>query len=214
MACQSCEGCNSCDSCQWCHGCNNCDTCQNCDNKCDGPAEGCLTCQGFCEKSQSVSSRLGGFGWGVSTATDAFFFSRNTWNSIINYINNARADGSKQSSGLSLLGQDTNEFMTAAKFNEVSNAIFNQGTSSSYGQITVTGGPEGSIVYGSYFTALADQASKLKYIYGQCDLCNTKCDDCDKCQGCNLCESSDWSNGVCTSGNSSSDCCESLKPSE
>jgi hypothetical protein len=41
--------CESCDSCESCEGCDSCDTCQTCNESCNGPEEGCLTCEGFCQ---------------------------------------------------------------------------------------------------------------------------------------------------------------------
>lgn len=215
MACQSCEGCNSCNSCQGCHGCNSCNTCQTCDTTCNGPSNGCLSCEAFCESDQLVSSWEGSFSWGVSVSADSLFFSRDTWNKIIKYINKARLAGEEEDSGLSSLSLDTNEYMTADKFNQVSNALFNLGgNSSQYKEKTVYAvgskeKPKGDIVYGSYFTQLADQANHLKYKSDQCDLCNIKCDECNECQNCNKCQTSNSRNGICRSGNTSSDCCES-----
>ena len=215
MSCQSsCEGCNSCNSCQKCHGCNSCVTCQTCNRSCNG-VSGCLSCQSFCQTDQKVSSRQGQFSWGVSVTSDSLFFSRDTWNKIIEYINNARAAGTLSNSGLTALTKDNNTFMTASKFNEVSSALFNLGgNDSAHSKKTVYAvgsneKPEGDIVYGSYFTNLADQANHLKYKSNQCDLCNTGCNNCNNCQGCNTCERGNERNGECKSGNTHSKCCES-----
>lgn len=218
MACQSCEGCNKCNSCQGCHNCNSCNSCQTCDSSCNGPSNGCLQCEAFCETNQTVSSWQGEFTWGVSVSEDSLFFSKGTWNKIIKYINKARAAGDSKdgaTSGLSSLEEDDNTFMTADKFNEVSSALFNLGGNNSiYSQKTVYGvgnpkKPEGDIVFGSYFFELADQANKLKYKSKQCDLCNAGCNNCDECQNCNKCQSNNTRNGLCNSGNTGSDCCES-----
>lgn len=241
MSCQSCEGCNRCNSCQGCHGCNTCNscltcnTCQGCVNcnvcnrNCNGPSNGCLDCESFCETGyQIVSNRVGKFSWGVSTAKDAKFFSLNTWNKIITYINRAYSAGSKSSvSNGSYISKDTNTFMTAEKFNEVSDALFSLGgNNSNYNQRTVyavgsSKKPDGDIIYGSYFVELVDQANKLKYKRSQCDECNTACNNCDECEGCNICQScnicqtgnkcrtSNTRNGKCNSRNTSYACCES-----
>lgn len=217
MACQSCEGCNNCNRCEGCHGCNSCDTCQTCNASCNGPVNGCLQCEGFCQIDQTVSSWQGEFSWGVSVTSNSLFFSKSTWNKIIKYINKARAAGDTTkgvTSGLKALKEDDNTFMTASKFNEVSSALFNLGGNDSIHSkkiVYAVGSderPEGDIIYGSYFTNLADQANHLKYKSNQCDLCNTGCNNCNECQNCNKCLTNNERDGKCKSGNTSSNCCE------
>lgn len=161
----------------------------------------------------------------MSTAKDAKFFSLDTWNKIITYINNAYSDGNKESLvSEEYIDKDTNKFMTAKKFNEVSDALFSlekkeeKRNDSKYNQRTVYAigsdqKPEGDIIYGSYFVELKDQANKLKYRKTQCYECNTACNNCNKCEGCNFCLTGNKKpnnrNGKCDSGNTSYACCES-----
>lgn len=194
--------CEACDSCETCEGCDSCVTCQTCNESCNGPEEGCLTCEGFCQIDQTVSSWAGEFEWKEPVSSNSLFFSRSTWNKIIEYINKARAAGDSENgatSGLSALEEDDNVYMTANKFNEVATALFNLGgNDSDYSQRTVYAvgskeKPEGDIVYGSYFEELEDQVNHLQYKSDQCNSCNTACDDCDSCEGCDDCQSGNTS---------------------
>lgn len=185
MACQNCNGCNTCNG-----SCNSCNTCQG---------SYCLSCQSFCQVGKEVvSSRAGAFTWGegITTESGDRFFSLDTWKKIFTYINNARTAGTygKETTEISM---ENSEYMTAADFNTVSNALFGLGGNS---ETAVKKEVEvGDIIYGTYFSILASQANTLKYKSNQCDRCNTSCNNCVTCQTtCNTCQS----------GNTSSSCCE------
>lgn len=186
-----CASCNvGCESTNSCNKCNSCELCNNpsCEEK-------CILLQAFCGPEGSGQS-VGGFSFNQCVSSDQLFLTKANWNRLITYINNAYARGSKSSGGSSgLPSSDTNIFMTAAMFNKVSDAL--GGLGSSGPNYNVTGGYNGDIILGSYFTNLESYANTLKYKYTQCDRCNTSCDvTCKDCQFCNV-ENCGACNGSC-----------------
>ena len=194
------SGCQKCNSgCQNCNTCQSCNSCEQCNTTCDGNK--CSTSQAFCSTNQSVGS----FSFGVDLSKDSLFFSRATWNKIITYINNAYKKGnasvtnnaqsgtgaqSPGDSGLSSLKLDTEIFMTAKKFNEVSQALGKLGSSGPNLTVYAVGSstkPAGDIVLGSYFKTLEQYANNLMYKHSQCDDCNVACNvKCNTCLKCNV----------------------------
>lgn len=219
MSCQKCDsGCQSCDQ------CTKCDSCESCDKNCNGT--GCLSSQAFCATSQ----RAGTFSFGVPTSKDSLFFSRETWNKIITHINNAYTKGTYSlsnkaqsgtgasgigTSGLAKLSLDTNDFMTAKKFNEVSEALGKLGSAGPGLTVYAVGSekkPAGDIIYGSYFETLETYANNLLYKTTQCNdcnvACNVKCNTCLKCnvENCGSCDNGCQSDAIQT-------CCGSCQSS-
>ena len=194
-------------ACQTCEGCNSCDLCQVCDMSCNGVG-GCLNCESFCQNgNQIVNSN---FYWRdsdgniVTTNTNDRIFTRDTWNSLANFINKAYKAGTEQSaSSRNVVGLETGDYITAEQFTNLSKALFGLGGNDSiYPQRTVYGigsqeKPEGDVVYGSYFFELQNQAQNLRYKMNQCNSCNLGCNNCDSCEGCNTCQINDTKYECC-----------------
>lgn len=148
---------------------------------------GCYTCQGVCDTGQSfckvgkqvVSDKTTDFDFGQCVSAGQILLTRDNWNKIITYINNAYAEGRVQSGGPSGLPRaDTNTVMTAEMFNLVSTALVNLGRVD-YPKQKVN---QGDVIYGYYFENLENYANRLKYKYDQCDNCNIDCNvTCDSC---------------------------------
>lgn len=196
-------GCNSCNRCITCETCNDCLTCE----ACNGPSDGCLNCQGYCESNQWVCEQVKEngiltcgtkvFGWGSCengecAASGEYIFSRNTWNKIINYINDARKNAAdKKGMPTTQLYLDYNNYLTAEKFNQVSRALFESPylTNALEEEVSPQIVNVGDTVYGSYFEDLAIRANNLKYVSSACkDQCDAGCNNCNICQGCNNCQ--------------------------
>lgn len=183
--CQSCNSCMGCMGCQDCVSCQSCNTCQLC-VRCEGT---CNTSQAFCTVgSQLVSSHLGSFDFNTSFSTDSLFFSKANWNKIFTYIRDAYNYGGAGRLSTSLPSSDPNDFMTADMFNQVAGELSRLGSTASINR--VSGGSEGTIVYGSYFQNLENYANNtFRLNRSQCQSCNSDCNvDCDNCQRCNSCQ--------------------------
>lgn len=166
--------------CQTCNNCQYCVSCQSCNVNCNDT--GCNTIQAFCSiGKQSVGPFS--FGQCVFSGQTVYKF-RASWNKLISYINSAYSAGKTSNGGSSgLPSSDTNEFITASMFNKISEALGNLGSIGPSKR--VTGGPNGDIIYGSYFESLESYANNLKYKTSQCDNCNIGCNvTCNSCQKC------------------------------
>ena len=197
----ACEVCNV--GCQSRNTCQRCNSCHSCNTSCNSPAGQCNTLQAFC----SIGAQsAGGFSFNQGVNKDNLFLTKTNWNRLIQYINSAYAKGATSNGGSSgLPASDSNIFMTADMFNQVSKALGNLGS----------GGPslrvvkDVNIVYGSYFSSLEAYANSLKLKTSQCDKCNVSCDaTCDTCQYCNTSNCGSC-NGSCQSHSphSCSYCC-------
>ena len=157
--------------------CESCDTCMSCNGYCES-SNGCLTSESYCSYSQLVSSWKGSFSWKdennqvISIQRDTPFFSRKTWDSIIDYINNSRTRGIGQPSNfrnavIPAPNEFKKTFMTAEEFNDVSNALFASEGNYIYGleagETARNVVQNEDIVYGSYFVELANLANRLMY---------------------------------------------------
>ena len=221
------SGCQSCNSCNYGNTCSNCNSCESCNTNCNA-SSGCNTIQSFCSSNQSA----GGFSFNQTLNKDDLFLTKTNWNGLLEYINDAYSRGSnslknnaQSGSGVSGSGkggssglpdEDSNVFMTASMFNDVAEALGGLGSTSSItfynpltkqNQTSMEGGPNGDIIFGSYFKELESYASGLKYKTTQCDNCNAgcnvKCNTCLKCNNNDNCGSCDKK---CES-HSSNTCC-------
>ena len=165
--------------------------CQNCNSGCEADictycdsCQGCQDCQSFCEVG---GQRVGSFSFNQSLEKGEPFLTKENWNRLIKYVNDAYKKGVKSNESDSVFflnsESDSNDFMTAEMFNKVSNALCHLGSSEGPEFRAI---PDKSIVYGSYFKDLEDYANNLKYTTGQCDKCNISCNvTCLGCQACN-----------------------------
>lgn len=157
---------------------------------------------------------------------------KSNWNRLYTYIRNAYAKGSatvtnNAKSGIGaqspgnggssgLPSGDDNIFMTAAAFNELSEALCGLGGPSSVSyKDPITGSNKSSmskdvdICWGSYFSSLESYANSLQYKDKQCDDCNINCNvQCNTCLKCHNDGNCDKCNLGCQSDASSS-CCSS-----
>lgn len=121
-------------ACEVCNvGCQSKNTCQKC-NSCP-KLQYILqfsgrtmpnTLQAFC----SIGAQsAGGFNFNQEVNKDNLFLTKTNWNRLIQYINSAYAKGATSNGGSSgLPGSDSNIFMTADMFNQVSEALGNLGS--------------------------------------------------------------------------------------
>lgn len=187
--------------CQTCNQCQYCVNCQSCNTNCNNPS-GCNTIQAFCSINKQ---QVGSFNFDqcVSSGQTVYKF-RDSWNRLITHINNAYAAGKESNGGQSgLPSSDTHEFITAAMFNKISDALGGLGSTGPSRRVRgkSTGDTIEDVIYGSYFEDLEDYANKLKYKTSQCDACNAGCNViCNSCQKCNT--------GGCQN-HSPSSCCSS-----
>ena len=197
--------------------CTSCVTCQNCDEGCQGT---CDSCQGFCETNREDSNNA--FSFSKCVAKDEIigvgYFSRDTWNEAISQINEVFSQGvgyngngkgvstpyNAESSTISL--NSTDLFMTAAEFKRVATAADMAVNDSLIAK--------DQIIYGSYFSSLANAVAHLHYKSYQCDLCNSSCDvDCDNCQSCNAgCDGCDSQCGDYCCDCCDNNCCDNNTP--
>lgn len=162
--------------------------CQRC-NLCLGT---CNSCQSFC---QVGAQRVGSFSFNQCVRAGEQFLTKDNWNRLIKYINDAYARGALRDggdSGLPSNNKDPYDYMTEEMFNDVSYALRHLG--STYANLSVE---KGDVILGSYFTDLEDYANYLEYKYSQCDVCNVSCNTgCDSGRQAIYCCSS------CNAGNS------------
>lgn len=165
-----------CSSCNTCQGCNSCQYCNSC--------QGCVNAEDFGGKSAPAAnfSPSSCFNNG-----ETIVISHQAWNDLMDAIYAVRARGTEHDN---LAGFDhpsahkvsQNGFITAETFNYVARGL--AGTSA-YSAPTVSGGPNGTLIYGSYFDDIREYANKMKYQNNQCDTCvwqgNTECPTCQRC---------------------------------
>ncbi len=187
------SGCQKCDS-----GCE-ADTCTYCDS-----CQGCQSSQSFCAVG---GQKVGSFSFNQSLKKGQPFLTKNNWNRLIKYVNDAYRRGEKSNEKNSAFfldsDEDDNDFMTAEMFNKVSDALWNLGSSFD-GKSKFTAVKDVSIVRGSYFEDLEYYADNLKYKYSQCDDCNVDCNaSCLGCQACNAGCQAHTQQDCCSSCNAS-----------
>ena len=197
--------------------CTSCVRCQNCDEGCQGA---CDSCQGFCETNREDSNNE--FTFSKCVAKDeiigAEYFSRATWNEAITRINAIFAKGtgnggngkgvSRPYNAISsqIEANSTDLFMTAEEFKRVATAANME--------VDNTKIVKDQVIYGSYFSSLANAVAHLHYKSYQCDLCNSSCDvDCDNCQRCDSsCDGCDSECGDYCCDCCDNDCCDNNTP--
>lgn len=210
------SGCQRCNSgCQSQNSCTFCNSCQSCNTNCNGSV--CNTKQNFCSTDQFVGS----FSFGQDLGTDDIFLTKNNWNKIFTFINNAYLEGStslvnraRSGNGVKnpgnggdsgLPNSDPNEFMTAQMFNDVSEALGNLGNIGPSRRVV----KDVDMIYGSYFQDLENYADNLLFKTTQCDNCNVACNvQCNTCLKCNANDNCGACNNGCQN-HSPSSCCSS-----
>lgn len=182
-----------------------CDHCQTCDN-CDGGPHGeCNVKQNFCSTNQNAATVCGFSNpWGTIKKDDSIIkvLPRDKYNSILDCIKQAYTKGVEQDSGLTFsITPETGNFITAAKTNEIMNAI------NALNGNVISGVPnplikDVHIVYASYFNAISSGLMNMKLKESQCNACNAACDAaCKTCDGCDNCDT-----GACYSCVSCNSC--------
>lgn len=172
--------------------------CSRCNVSCNG-CDSCNSCNiviGLCSSNQKASSYLGEFKWGNSRTTlkqDDIFFTRNEWNSLISYIENAYQLGSQHSAwntyqntyNENIRANDNNEFMTAVMYNEAYRRMKNLSKDNRNTTYNIVEKDE-TIVTHELFNNLYSLANSFELHKYQCNGCNS----CNSCQGgCNSCNS-------------------------
>ena len=168
-----CKSCNA-------AACQRCNSCQKCNTKCE---VACNKKQVFCNSCQTFSEAVGkDFSWSKCVAKNESiapgYFDKAAWDKIIDYINDARDKGKKQSTGgkISTSAKKDVDPFSASEFNRVA-------TSVNYNNSNIK---SNEVIYGSYFSDLANAASQKNISSSACDTCNAKCDGgCNACQSCN-----------------------------
>ena len=195
-----------CESCNSCNGvCNNsCNSCNSCN----------ASCEGTCQDSKQKASQGIGYPFkfrNKNLDTNHSFLTTQEWNSLLDYISNGyglkgNPLSSAKGSVYNYNGQSIkagaeygNEFMSANMYNgAIAKMRYATSGNGSPGSYEKTGGPNGDIIYASYFTALEEYASgdsfKVNYC-NSCDSCNscvTTCEGgCNSCNSCNSCQGKD-----------------------
>ena len=187
--------------------CDYCDSCDYCNTLCQDGCEICNTCQSFCQLGQNSNN---GFSFSRCVAKDEIigpveydeygnevstWFTRNTWNEAINRINSIYSRGSYSNASYRRISNNyTDTFMTFEEYKRVADAIgYNYSSEIK----------KDSVIYGKYFSDLADKIANMPYVSTQCNTCNTSCNTCESCQDCNAeCDWCDYCD-FCDSG-----CCE------
>ena len=207
--------------------CNNpCGLCSRCDN-----CNECNSAQTLCKSSQAASSQPGGsYSFGPFERDDIIndVMPLSVFNDMgkavvrISNIGNRGISGTKgggkvSNSSASWTDQ-ISSFVSAKKTNELVELINDVGGGitpksqfvSSQGEIWPSEFIAGtSIVYGSYFQAIASAINNCKLDPGACDACNSGCNAlCLTCDSCNNCQASCQTDD--NSGGSGCDCdCDS-----
>ena len=193
-----CKSCNA-------AACQSCNSCEKCNSRCQ------VTCnkkQVFCNVCQTFSEAVGkDFSWSKCAVKNESiapgYFDKDVWDEIIKYINKARKKGIKQSTGntISISTKDAVDPFSANEFNRVA-------TSVNYDNSNIK---SDKVIYGSYFSDLANAASRKNISSSACDTCNAKCDGgCNACQSCNTkcngCNSETTHGSYCCSCNTCQHC--------
>lgn len=182
--------------------CNSCDSCNSCLTSCNS----CNSCNGNCQSNkQLISSKLGKFCFRNNTsnnrlAKDDLFLTEDEWNKLITFIYNgynlAGSPNKSQANSVNTFKVDDIKMMKASMFNGAMQKMNYASTNSNTvpSGYKKEGGPNGDIVYASYFRDLEDYTNTVfKSVY---------CDDCNSCEGCLSCNS--CQSGQCST---SSYCC-------
>lgn len=197
-----CKSCNS-------AACQNCNACQKCNDKCQVI---CNKIQVFCNACQTYREAVGkSFSWSKCAVKDESiapgYFDKEAWDEIIEYINKARSKGEKHSTGGTIATSTTKAVdpFSAKEFNRVAD-------SANYNNSNIK---SGEVIYGSYFTSLANAASGNNISSSACDVCNAACDGCVTCQSCNTkcngCNAETSYGSYCCSCNTCQTACELSK---
>ncbi len=173
----------------------------DCDCDCGFCNTGCLTpcnvCQSFCEVGRQLASQNGmSYNFGPFNRDDIIIkvMPQSVYNAMGEAIERMANYGSKQDSGGWTWSPETRDHIYADKTNELI-----AGANSLRGGTVVQGVPtltkDVSIVYGSYFTAIANAINHMLLNQEACHRCNTGCDvtcesGCDGCDSCNTGEGS------------------------
>lgn len=181
-----------------------CDSCDYCDVECEDGCEVCNSCQSFCELGQNSSNSfsfsqcvekdeiIGPMAYDEKGNDISSWFTRNTWNEAIARINSIYGEGSYSDASEYQIEKNTSDlFITFDEYKRVADAI----------NYTYDSNIEkNAVIYGTYFSDLADKIANLDYKTNQCDTCNTSCNTCETCQDCNAeCDKCDYcDSGCCT----------------
>lgn len=177
-----------------------CDSCDTTDTGC----KTCNTCQSLYQLGPSSNNE---FSFSKCVAKDeiigppiynenginiAPWFTRDTWNEAIKRINEIYLKGAKQNAKDYTIDLNTSDkFMTFAEYKRVAEAIDYE-----YPKEI----KQNAVMYGKYFSDLANAIASMNYIEGQCEICNSSCNSCESCEECNAeCD-------TCDSG-----CCETTE---
>lgn len=178
-------------------------SCTACISGCNSGCNTCNSCNiviGLCNSCQTASEYLNDFNWtdnekhttrSTLTASTDTFFTKNEWNSLINYIKNAYNLGTKHSASAaykadsSLRANETNLYMKATMYNEAYTRMKNLVKDNRETSYTIVN--PNDIIYAETFNNLRALANSFQLHPYQCNNCVT-CNSCEDCIGCNSCE--------------------------
>lgn len=179
-----------------------CDSgCGQCNARCDTP---CNVCQSFCEVGKQNASQNGmGYSFGPFNRDDIIIkvMPQSVFNAMGEAVEKMANYGSSHDSWGWTWTPETRDFIYADKVNELI-----RGIESLRGGTTVQGVPRPitkdiDIVYGQYFTAIANAINSMKLYWNACNMCDSgcdaKCDDCNICQSCYTCLTEGGSGSGC-----------------
>ena len=187
---------------EWrCDGCNTCNGCDGCNS--------CNKVIGLCDTNQTASAYLGNFAWKkadrktrTNLSTNSEFFTKEEWNSLVNYIEKAYSLGTTNNAKDSYdsiyttnikANTTNNTHMKALMYNEAYRRMRNlelDNRNTTYQKVQ-----QGDLITHGLFNDLYDLANSFQLHPYQCDNCVT-CNSCLSCNGCNSCES-DYTSYCC-----------------